>query len=307
MKRIKSVFTSTYIRKTKMFHIEAVDKFGVKFIHNCHSRKERDECKREWHKKLNTKLTVEIKPTQEVHTKRVSIRNIDPIKHYYTEICEDEGMKYVIENFSAKMFDDKGEQFFMMISQNGKIDYVDELPVARFFLMNKWERDHLQVDDRYVEYWRSYRYKKGYYLVVFLPKIKFRDNQIGFFIRVLFGKEISYQEAKRVWAKLDSIGFSKFEIAFDDIPKSKNRKRLCLDERTKRLYDEKVRRINKQFKTVLKMEAVELHNDVQEKANVMKIRVPKHYRIQRKRIKINEEFDRAMNFSKFNKEYINGA
>lgn len=290
MQRIEPFFNSVYNRKFGEYSITAMNRFGVKFVHTAKSKRERDQIKAQWKSNLIKKLPPVVEHTS-IKAPKKAISRIDPIHYYYTEACEGVGMKYSIENFHAKMFDDSGIEYFIMIMRDGKATYVDKLPVAKFFLMNKKQKSKLKFDERYVNYWKSYKCNKGYYLIVVLPNIKFRNNQIGFYLGAIYGKEISYLEAKRVWSKIDSIGFEKFEISFSDIPKARSYKHLAIDEYSRRIQRKHLNKLNNEFRYILKNECVDLQAEIEKHPDKMRVRVPKHYRMQKKLGVVNRRFD----------------
>lgn len=132
---------------------------------------------------------------------------------------------FVIEDFTIKLFDENNEQYYML---DGKTENF----IAGFFLTNQ------KIDLSENPYVKFFKYKKiaGYYILLILPRITFRDNRFAYFIP-RYGKEITFAEAKRGWSAIEQYGFQKTIMNVGSISKTRKTKKSMLDkiEKSKQL------------------------------------------------------------------------
>ncbi len=290
-------FHSKFCKRFNQFKIEEVNRFGVRSINYVDTKDERDIARKKFNEKKKEVSDVDLTGRIIGHQKHIPhnkrpIYEISPSDYFYeNEVKKD--WYYELENFSLKLFNAGGEQIYLIQEKdNNDYSFLEEKIVGAFYLINKKQKDKLDFGES-VEFWKTYRYARGCYLLVILPKIKFRDNRAGYDIPFLFGRKINYLEAKQIWNKMDSFGFSYFKIFIDEIEHTKHYKCLMAGERINRQQLKHFKQAKRSFEAVLKLKAEKLASVYTETFGLCRIKVPKHYRIQNKLNKLNDNIDKG--------------
>lgn len=209
-------FTSKYLRNEKLFRVEMKDRFGRITIARCLKR-ERNEMRKQFNSIRKEKvLPIEVigsnKITENVLRKKHKKAHKKE-KNLFDEILN--SAYYVVDNFSANLFNEEGLQIALPY-QN---DFIETLVLGKFILMPKWYEKKLNLDER-VSYSKIIDIDEENCLLILLPKLTFRDKRITFEFPFVVGSILTYEQAKRLHKNINKFGFQKTIISIGQIPKT---------------------------------------------------------------------------------------
>lgn len=277
------------------FRITSV-KFGVISIYSVDTEEDVKTEKEKWENKTLPVVEIEEhKPQGEKPVKRV----VNIVDEFYNKLEEND--YYIVEDFTLKLYDGaSNDQIYMLTQKDEKIVKKAEIELAKFYLVDK-EYD-LSEHPLVADYWLK-DIGDGYYILLVLPNLHFRDKRVGF-STPRFGKSMKLREVRESWNDVMNYGYERTQVNIIDIPDTITEKNKNIAKEYVKNKKEKIKSVKK----IMKMKATkilpqDIKYEIKGKAHNSK-NVNKSVEV-RAHNKIDNKIQREKVHEMINKEYGN--